>query len=358
MAKWLTSRQLAVHVAFALLIGMPVLARAESDAERSGARAAAEAGLAAYNGGRYSEALDLLRRAESLVHAPTHLLYMARASEKLGQLVQARELYLKASRESLPANAPQAFVDAQRVAQQEAAAIERRLPFLTIKTDAPLPNNYKVTLDEREVPNVLVGLPFPVNPGNHIVVAISESGRSGEPVKVTSGEGKRDSITLKLPADAAEAKAPAPLPQSQAAVQVQPAGAQTAPSPADHDRPSGKASSPILAYSAIGLGVVGATMGTVFLVKRGSKQSDANAAYNDCKTRICGSDDINKFTGLDKDAATAGTVAIVSYGVGAAALSAGLYLLFTAHPKQAAALQAPTFVPYVGLKEAGASFRF
>jgi len=358
MALWSIRRRAASWVAFALLIGMPALALAESDAERAGARAAAEAGLAAYNTGRYSEALDLLRRAESLVHAPTHLLYMAKASEKLGQLVQAHELYLKTARESLPASAPRAFVDAQHVAQQEAAAIERRLPYLTIKTDVPLPSGFKIKLDEHEVPSVLVGLPIPVNPGRHVIVASSTSGQIGEPANVTLAEGKRDSITIKLPSEVAEPPAPLALPQTQAAAQAQPAGAPASPLPVEHDHQPGKTPSPILAYSAIGLGVVGATIGTVFLVQRGSKQGDADSAYNDCKTRFCGPNDINKFTQLDKDAATAGTIAVVSYGVGAAALTAGLYLLLTRHPTQTATSQQPAFVPYVGLNQAGASIRF
>jgi hypothetical protein len=361
MASWLLSWGSATCVASALLIGMPPPAHAESDADRAGARAAAEAGLAAYNIGRYSDALDLLRRAESLVHAPTHLLYMARASDRIGRLVQAHELYLKISSEPLAKDASRAFINAQQAARQEVVAIEGRLPYLTINTDGALPSGSKIKLDQREIPSVLLGVPFPVDPGSHVVVAISASGQSGEPANVTLAEAKRESITIKLPSQTSASPTPVVSTPPQVASQTQLASPPTtAPSPAERDANTqpGKRLSPIVAYSAIGVGVVGAAIGTVFLIQRGSKQSDADSAFNDCKTRYCGPNDISRFTQLDKDAATAGNIAIVSYGVGAAALTAGLYLVLAGRPKQTATLQTPAFVPYVGLNQAAASFRF
>ena len=361
MASWLLTWGSATCVVSALLLGMPTLAHAESDTDRAGARASAEAGVTAYNGGQYSEALDLLRRAESLVHAPTHLLFMARASDKLGRLVQAHELYLKISREPLAKDAPRAFVAAQQAAIHEVTAIENRLPYLTINTDVALTNGSKVTLDDREIPNVLIGIPIPVDPGNHIVVARSASGQGGEPANVTLEESKREQVTVKVPSQTAASPTAVVSPPPQGASQAQPTSPlTTATSPAELDANSQprKGSAAVVAFSAIGVGVVGAAIGTVFLIQRGSKQSDADSAYNDCKTRYCGPSDISKFTQLDKDAATAGTIAVVSYGVGAAALTAGLYLLLTGHGKRTAAQQMPTFVPYVGLNQAGASVRF
>src|SRR5258706_10178573 len=80
--------------------------RAQTDEERAGARAAATQGADAFSQNRYADALDLFARAESLVHSPSHLLYMARSLEKLGKLVRARETYLKITRERLEPTAP------------------------------------------------------------------------------------------------------------------------------------------------------------------------------------------------------------------------------------------------------------
>ncbi|MGC4067648.1 MAG: hypothetical protein QM784_23970 [Polyangiaceae bacterium] len=137
----------------ACILLAPSLSVAQTETERAGARAAAEAGLAAYNGGRYAEAYDLLSRAETLVHALPHQLYMARASEKQGQLVRAREIYLKITREQLVAGAPRAFIDAQQAAQQELQAIDARLPYLTISLEGATGSEVRVTMDDKEVPS-------------------------------------------------------------------------------------------------------------------------------------------------------------------------------------------------------------
>src|SRR5512145_1200497 len=119
----------------ATLLASPASAQTEED--RAAARSLATQGISAFNEGRHAEALDLFSRAETLLHAPPHVLYMARAAAKVGQLVRARELYLKLSREELAANAPPAFRDAQAEARDEAKAIEPRLASIVITVKAP-----------------------------------------------------------------------------------------------------------------------------------------------------------------------------------------------------------------------------
>src|SRR5689334_21165790 len=87
-------------------------AHAQTDEQRAGARSLATEGASAFKDGRYKEAVDLFTKAESLMHAPPHLLYLARAHVKLGQYVKAREAYLRITKEQLGGNAPQAFRDA------------------------------------------------------------------------------------------------------------------------------------------------------------------------------------------------------------------------------------------------------
>lgn len=366
MASWLIKWSSVTVLFSSVMLGTPPIANAQSDTERAGARAAAEAGLSAYNAGRYSEAYDLLSRAESLVHALPHLLYMARSSEKLAHLVQAREIYLKIAREQLIAGAPRAFIEAQQAAQQELATVEARLPYLTVTLDGVRANDVKVTMDDREIPSVLIGVPFPVDPGNHIVVVTSTLGQRGEPAKVSMSEGKRERIALRL--TAANSAAPAPIPTqpvssslatNDALANPQPAPTKTATSssPEGKDK-SSSGSSPILAYTALGVGVAGAAIGTVFLIQRSSKQSDADSAFNQCTSQLCTDSEKSNVINLDKGAATAGTISLVGFGVGAAALTAGLYLLFTGDSKPAAATQARRFEPFIGPMQAGATLRF
>src|SRR5262249_44867150 len=84
-------------------------ASAQSDENRAAARAAATEGARAMSEKRYADAVDLFTRAEALVHAPPHLLYIARALAAQGKLVRAQETYVKIGRETLPPNAPKAF---------------------------------------------------------------------------------------------------------------------------------------------------------------------------------------------------------------------------------------------------------
>src|SRR3954468_12366463 len=123
----------AVLIASLSLAVAPPSAWAQSDDDRAGARVAATEGVKAINEKRWADAADLFSRAESLVHSPVHLLYLARAQEKLGHLVKARENYNKILREKYSADAPDAFRQAQSSAQQESAGLDARLAAITVK---------------------------------------------------------------------------------------------------------------------------------------------------------------------------------------------------------------------------------
>src|ERR1700709_1363758 len=75
-----------VVVSLGMVLAQPS-AWAQTDDDRAGARVAATEGVKAINEKRWADAADLFTRAESLVHSPVHLLYLARAQEKLGKLV-------------------------------------------------------------------------------------------------------------------------------------------------------------------------------------------------------------------------------------------------------------------------------
>ena len=371
MASWLLRWGSIALVTSGTILGTSGAAFGQSDTERAGARAAAEAGLSAYKSGRYAEALDLLNRAESIVHALPHLLYMARSAEKLGRLVQARELYLKIGREQLIAGAPRAFVEAQQAATQELAGIDARLPYLTVNVEGARANDVKITLDDREIPAVLIGVPFPVDPGSHVLVMTSALGQKTASATVVLAESKRERVVLK--ATSAGTGAASPIASTSTApsdTSAPGASSNQPPQPAltagtardvtlDGNSTTGsKGVSPLLTYGALGLGVVGAAVGTIFIVQRGSKQSDADKAFEDCKSRFCSAAEQDEFGRLDKSAATAGTISLVGFGVGAAALATGIYLLVTGDPQKSTALVTPRFSPLIGPSYAGATVRF
>jgi len=146
---------------------------------------------------RLKEALGLMERAESLVHAPPHLLYIARANEKLGQLVQAREAYLKIRRERLKETDPEVFREAQATAEQELAALDPRIPTVAVNVEGASGAGLTVTMDGQPLAAALLGIPTPMNPGRHLFEARAP-GTLPARQEITIAEGAKQTVVLRL----------------------------------------------------------------------------------------------------------------------------------------------------------------
>ena len=173
------------------------IAMGQSAEVKSNARAAANQGLEAFKAGDYETAIDRFERANELIRAPTHTLFLARAHEKRGDLVLARELYLELDREQLASDAPPAFVQAQADARTELEALEIRVPRITVKVTGPGSEQAEVLMDDKPMPSALVGIERPVDPGKHRFRA-SAGENKARPITLTLEEGQRKTITLEL----------------------------------------------------------------------------------------------------------------------------------------------------------------
>src|SRR5215468_10889823 len=105
---------------------------AQSSEERMGARAAASEGARAFSEKRWADAIDYFKRAESLVHATPHLLYIARSQAQTGLYVEARENYLAIIHEELKPDAPQVFKAAKESAAKEIHDVETHFAYATV----------------------------------------------------------------------------------------------------------------------------------------------------------------------------------------------------------------------------------
>jgi hypothetical protein len=320
----------------ALLLAAPP-AQALSDAERAGARAAASEGAAAFEAGRWTETIDRFRRAEAIVHSPVHLLFIARAQIKLGQLVEAREALIKIANEALPSDAPAAFHEAKQEAEQELTANEARIPYVTVSVSGEGAESAAVTMDGEPVPPTLIGVPRPVNPGKHRFRARAEGMASEEQV-VTLGEGDRETVVLTLhPSEDAGVTVPAP------------------------DVPAeGQKMDPLRigAFVGLGVGVVGLGLGTVFTVIAAGKRSDADDEYiaNNCAPPAGCPADEARIRGMYDDADSAQAIGIVGFVVGALGVGTGVTLLVLSSKSQDTS--SPGITPYAGLGHAGVIGRF
>lgn len=343
-------------LAFALVANTPS-ASAQSEEEVAGARAAATEGAKAFQQGRWQDAVDLFTRAESLVHAPPHLLFSARAHAKLGRLVAARELYNKILREQLADDAPPAFVSARDAAKSEIQAIEPRLAKLTIEVEGAADKQVAVTMDGRPVASALIGLPTPADPGKHEITATAE-GFVAKPQSVTLAEGGQGQVTLSLVPDPSY-KPPAPPPSATPA--MAPAAAPTAaPEAPVGSEPHGP-SLAVPAYTALGVGAIGLGAGVIFTLQSSSKRSDAVDTFEQCQADGGGQcragDPLGpQVTSLEDDAKSAQTLATIGYIVGGVGVAAGVTLLIVDSSSEggsAAATSGPELGAWVGYRSAG-----
>jgi hypothetical protein len=354
----------AALLVLSLSMGGPALA--QSDEQRAAARSLATEGATAFNEGRYQDAVDLFGKAESLVHAPPHLLFLARSHAKLGQLVKAREAYMKIVKETLPPNASPAFRNAQDSANEEVRAIEPRIASLTVRIEGGKDaKDLAVLVDGAPINMVLVGVSQPIDPGEHKIEA-GATGLRAPAQTVTLTDGERKSIVLTLePAPGAAplvavAQAPAatvaPEPTQAPAPATSPApGADQGTTTSADDRSGLRTGS----YIAFGVGVVGLAAGTFFTLQSSSKRKDADAKFEECGGESgcrTGNPLSEEVADLDDEARSAMTLGIVGFAVGGVGIATGATLLVLSSGGTDERKAGVT--PYVGFGVAGLKGRF
>jgi hypothetical protein len=344
MARASARRVLTVAVALGCLARAPD-GLCQSADDRVGARAAAAEGARAFSEKRWADSVDLFKRAESLVHAPPHLLYMARGQAELGLLVESRENYLSIIHEDLKADAPQVFRAAKDSAAKEVNAVEARLAYVTLTIKGDVPKDIALTQDGAHVSAALLGVPRPVNPGAHRFDAQAK-GLAGT-ASLTIKETERQKVVLELtPSNTAAplpvGPAPVPVtttpatvplatgtaPPPEATTTTAPLAATTAP---EEPTPSGSSkSSGLLIGSFVGFGVgaAGLIMGTVFTLSGSSKSKDADNLFNasDCANTGCAAQ-APRISDLDSQSKSAKTIGVVGFIVGGVGVATGVTLL-------------------------------
>jgi hypothetical protein len=118
--------------------------------------------------GRYTEAVDKLERAFTVVRAPSIGLWLSRALVKAGKWVEATERYLEVSRLDVNSGDVRVQQQAQADAAKELEQLLARLPALRIQVSGASPSA-TVTIDSKRLPAALLGAKVPVNPGAHVV---------------------------------------------------------------------------------------------------------------------------------------------------------------------------------------------
>lgn len=304
----------------ALLLALPLEATAAEAATPAAtptevavsdqARARFEAGVQLLqdpDGARYEEAYEEFKAAYA--DSPSwkilgNLALCAMKLERDGEAIAALERSLAEGRGQLePDEAAQQERDLKQL-KDRAAQVTIRSPAGTVLLDERVTVSGSVIKNQYRVPESgeLVLL---VRPGSHRVTAQWSGGPEVEEATLASGG------TAEL-----ELKPKAAFP-AQGEPATQPAPAEKAHGP-----------SKVPAYVSLGVGAAGVVLGGVFLGLHVSSSSQANQAFSDCETSMnCGQDDVDRIDGLDGDAATQGTISLISFGVGAVGIGTGIALL-------------------------------
>lgn len=310
----------------------PAEAAAQSEADKTTARALAVEAQQALDAKRYAEAADKFGRAEKLFHAPTLVVGLARAYVGMGKYVEAMEAYNEVIREPMAADAPEPFLTAKSDAKAEIQGLEAKIGWVTLRVEGP--SDPAVELDGQSVSVASLGVRRAINPGDH-VVRVSAPGwlTAEERFAMSAGGSEEVVVTLEEGADDPG---------------VVPAGSGPSPtvdgSSPDTVGDGGTSTLTILGWTGIGVGgagiLVGAITGGLAMGKRGELGDNCSEAGE------CGPEQQSTLDSYR----TMGTVSTIGFIAGGVLAAAGTVLLIVAPSDDVEA--------EVGLGRAGVRVRF
>jgi len=312
---------------------------AQDAAARRAARDLAKEGIALLKAGDYAEAQQKLRQAYALFPAPTVALFEGQALEKLGRLVEAAERYESAKLFEVPPNAHSALERAVLRAAQESERLTPLIPELTVEISGADPQTpgLQVQVDGKTMLPAMVGVPLPIDPGEHVLVA-QLNGSELARQKVTLAQSQTERVVLQVTLPGTEAR-PAPAP----AAANTPSSAPTGPS-AEPEAESGGFPQATIGWVSLGVGAAGLATGVVTGLMMMNKDATLEKHCDpQCPPEYKG--DLDAFE-------TYRTVSTVGYAVGILGVGAGVALLLTA-PSSNQPEEAGQLTPWVGVGRVG-----
>ena len=165
-------------------------------------------GRDALQSGNLPVACSKFRESERLDPGVGTLMNLADCEEKIGRLASAWQAWREAIDMMGPSDERVSY------ARGRSAALDRRVPRLTITIAAADRDATRVSRDDVELGSASFGSPLPVDPGAH-VVHVTAAGHAESQVVVTLAEGEKKSIEVKpgprIVSPVVSAAAPAPV---------------------------------------------------------------------------------------------------------------------------------------------------
>ena len=297
----------------------------------AGAEVLYRAGRDVARRGDWDSACAKFAESQRLDPAPGTLLNLADCEEHQKHLASAWQHFVQAQQLLQKNDSRVTF------ARDRAAALESRLPRITVRLAEGAPAATRVTRDEQELGSGALGVALPVDPGDHVIVAKLE-GHEDARVTVTVREGEtRDAMIAPGPLVG-------PAPATPAPYAATPARKEEPPHPIT-SRPAHE--TPVAGYVFLGAGAVGiatgAITGIMALSRAGTVKDACGPNYDHC-------------TPESVDAAHEGkavaTTSTVAFAAGAVLTGVGLY--FVLSPSRSAK-RTGLVTPRIGVGPTGAS---
>ena len=268
--------------------------------------------------GDWEKACAQFAESQRLDPAPGTLVNLADCEEHRGLVTSAWTHFTEVESQFKAGDARAAY------AHEHAAALERRIPRVTIRLQAGAPASARVFRDEEELKAASLGVPLPVDPGKHVVVVKVGSAEARFPF--TAVESQNAEVAATGPAESTIAPKPDPA-----------AGKPLEPGPPGDRPPATGGDNRTLGWMLVGAGglgiAVGGVTGALALSNAGKVKDACGPDYATCDRASVD----NASTG--KTMATVSTVAFIA---GGAFVGAGLYFVISAPAKTSASAPART----------------
>lgn len=198
---------LALCLLMLALVAPPALA-APSVEERERARASMDQGDARFEAKDYAAALEHYRAADRIMGVPTTGIEVGRTLERLGRLLEAREMLRRVSEYPPRADEPRPFANARQRADRLLGDIAPRIPRVTLEV-VGLPDGVapELTWDGQVIEAGRIGGYLEADPGVHHVVG-NAPGFPPITREVRLAEGQALAVTLQFGAAQSASSAP------------------------------------------------------------------------------------------------------------------------------------------------------
>lgn len=151
------------------------VARADSAADTAAiALKKFEEGRRAFEAGDFKAALAAFQASLELQPSPNSRLYIGRCHRALGRTASAFTSFRLSAREAqdrLVASGENRYAATRDAANGEAAALEDKVPYITIAVPSDVPSDFEVRVDGTALPRSVWGTALPFDPGSHVVEA-------------------------------------------------------------------------------------------------------------------------------------------------------------------------------------------